>query len=443
MTYSAMAGTQQLSPTEPKKRPAESPPPHRVTGILKCANHPKISGAIQRVVFVLMQGEPAVHPEHASPFHAESLARFIRNATWSLIVFNMVAFEMRDTGEGLMLACVPITEGCVERGVHPKTGEITYRWCGDDKRKVCVFSVNPADIGGGWFNSPVANLTRTTALYDEMHANYSMADHALSSPVVHLSFERSRLFGPRPMGDAVLGDVTENNADGTVHAMLVVQQAVRSDPSTGGMTDAQRADINAARATGAESFVQQVGPMNVLHGADGEPRQLGGTSLLYISPGFAPSSTNYRPSRNPDFLTSSLLEREIAAQMGLPLSWLTDTGRSKHNSVDSENDKEKLQVSIEILRQHLSDLFTFMRSMVPKCGEDGECGDVLFGLRWGREIAFNTIYVEKRARDEAPDAEIKRQKTEPAPDIELSDSTDTEDESDISESDSGGFDDAA
>lgn len=433
---------QQLSLTEPTKHRGEPSPPGRIDEILKCANHPKVAGAIQRVVFVLMQGEPMMHPEETSPFHKESLARFIRNAAWSFIAFNMVAFEMRKTDDGLMLACVPIREGCVERGVNPKTGEIVYRWFKEEKssRSICVFSVNPADIGGGWFNSAVANLTRVVSMHDEMAANYATVDHALAIPVEKLVFDRSRLFGPRPMGDAVLGDVTENNADGTIHAMLVVQQAVRSDPTTGGMTDAQRTDMNAAStATGVASFVQQVGPLNTLRDHEATPRQMGGTNLMYITPGFAPSSSSYIPSRNPDFLTSNVVEREIASQMGLPLSWLTDTGRSRHNAVDSENDKEKLQVSIEILRQHLTDLFTFIQSMAPKCDDGG----VLFELRWQREIAFNTIYVDKRARSEMPAAEIKRQKTEPAADIEVSDSTDTEDEIDSSESDSGGFDDAA
>lgn len=397
------------------------PPPGLVQDILHCAQHAKVGAAIQRVVFVLMQGEPVVHtgatPDDAL-FEPRALRQFIASAAWSLLVFNMVAFRLRRAGgHRVVPACVSICEERVERGVHADTGEIVYRWVETDedrragKETPFVFSVNPADIGGGWFNSAVMNLREAVHLYNELRANYLAADHAMARPPIPLVYDRTKLFGSRTMGDVALGDVTENNGTGVQDEIVLLQQSIRTNLTmqTGAVLDAARYDMNAASAAGSVAPIyQEVGPMERLTAA-GAARHSSGP-VLYITPGYAPSSSTYAPSRNNDFLRTSFLEQEISANLGVPLHWMTEAAGVARNTVDSEADADKLKIGIEILRQHLVELFAFIDERLAAGPRDDDLEPECISLRWMRAVEMRTIYVEKRERAAAPPP--KRRKTE-------------------------------
>lgn len=423
------------------RKALDRPPAGLVHEILQCARHPKVGSAIQRVVFVLMQGEPVVHTG-ARPdndlFEPRALRKFLLNAAWSLLVFNMVAFRIQHNRDRrIALACVSICEDRVERGVSAKTGEMVYRWVETDEERKAgkqppfVFSVNPADIGCGWFNSAVMNLREAVYLFNEMRANYVAADHAMARPPIPLVYDRTKLFGSRTMGDVALGDITENNGTGVQDEIVLLQQSIRTNLTMGpgALLDATRYDMNAASAAGSVAPIyQEVGPTERLPNT-GEARHSSGP-VLYITPGYVPSNSTYAPSRNNDFMRINFLEQEISSSLGVPLHWMTESGA--RNTVDSESDADKLKMGIEILRQHLMDMFDFideLMALVERDEDDLEPVNECISLRWMRVVEMRTIYIEKRARAETA-APAKRRKTEDSEDKD-SDGEESSDEDEI------------
>lgn len=402
------------------RKPLARPPHGLVQDILHCARHTKVNTAIHRVAHTLAGGEPVVHvgsvPD-TETFDPRALRKFILDAAWSLMVFNMVAFRVRPgRGSSIALTCVPICEGTIERGVHVKTGELLYRWIEPENDAPkddppFIFSVNPSDIGGGWFNSAVMNLREAVHLYNEMRANYVVADHALARPPIPLVYDRTKLFGSRSMGDTALGDITENNAGGMQDEMILVHQTIRTNLSgrSGAIMDAQQYDMNAASAAGSVAPIyQEVGPTEHIT-SGGESRHASGP-VLYITPGYTPASSTYAPSRNNDFMRMRFLEQQISSNLGVPLHWMIEEGAGARNTVDSEADADKLKICIEILRQQISELFAFIDERLADDG-DLEPGPQCVSLRWMRTIEMRTIYIEKRTT-QVVEVPAKRRKTE-------------------------------
>lgn len=458
MTYFAMDFTELFEHFRERRRnhekpPFERPPENLIQNILDCANYSKVAGALQRLIFVLMQGEPEVVGNgNESLVDHLGLQQFLRDAAWSILVFNMVAFYVNIEKSGKVRpVCVPISERNIRRFRNPRTGDLVYSWAKrrSEPVRATVFSVNPADLGGQWFASPVLHLQEAIQTHQMMLSNFLNVDFALSQPHLVLAYNRSNLFAARAMGDSTVGDISENNAQGVVSMMNAVSQAVHNDLEinpNATLTSSQY-DINASKhARATTSAYVEAGPgFDISGGAFGTNQsrtfRAGNSNLLYVTPGYAPAG-GVMPSRNPEFLRNMVVEREISAQLGLPLAWLAESSGRRTNTTESEGDADKLKISIEILRRHLTELIRVVEGSVKKRlppNEDDESPEgALFELVWRRDIQFHFVYSDKQGAgnadcDSTPDA--KRVKTEPS---EEEKTTEVEGEFDESGDDSAG-----
>lgn len=412
-----------------------------------------MAGALQRLIFVLMQGEPEIAGNgNESLVDHLNLQRFLRDAAWSILVFNMVAFYVNIEKNGQVRpVCVPISERNIRRFRSTRTGDLVYYWV---KRKhepmhAIVFSVNPADLGGQWFASPVLHLQEAIQTHQMMLSNFLNADFAMSQPHLVLAYNRSNLFAARAMGDSTVGDISENNAQGVTTMMNAISQAVHNDLEinpNATLTSAQY-DINASKhARATTSVYVEAGPgFDISGGVFGENQtrtfRAGNSNLLYVTPGYAPAG-GVMPSRNPEFLRNMVVEREISAQLGLPLAWLTESSGRRTNTAESEGDADKLKISIEILRRHLTQLIRVVeesiRKRLPADEDDESSADALFELVWKRDIQFHFVYSDKQDAGNAdcdPTPNAKRVKTESS---EEEKTTEVEGESDESRDDGAG-----